>query len=629
LVSFFALKRVRIMRGGTVAFDENFHRGVNIIRGENSSGKSTISDFIFFGLGGEYDRWKDAAKQCSSVRLEVETEEATLTVHRSVGNKTEPIYVYYGSLEESLSKGVDQWQRVPIRRPSGGNDLSFTQVLFRAAGIPEAPSANNSNITMHQVLRLLYSDQQTPAGKIFRFESFDTREIREAVGNLLIGYNGYELYEALIKLRELKSAYEEKDRLYRAAQLALPPSEGLVSIFSLNQKLSAISLQKDRLTAEIQKVDDLVDANQSEQFISDRRMMRLRLRKLANEIHEKETKISDENEEKKEIQVFIDFLKLQLDNLIAADNISGEIGSIEFQYCPSCLKPLADDDGEHCIVCHEILDRDDVKSKYFELKIDNELQIRESYQLLKSKSAEIDSLQIDLRSLRRDYSKDVAEFSARYDVSNSPRESFLAERNKSIGSLEREFAFLEELRAIVERIDQLSRDRADLNDQIDRLNSRVKRLESASNARINRAMTSISTIGRRILKKDLPREDTFEDPEAFSISFGDDAMLVDGKMNFAESSNVVLKNTAILSIFLSACYDSNFWHPKFILMDNIEDKGMEPERSHNFQRLIVEESNAAKFPHQIIFTTSMIDPALENSGLTVGPKYTRTNKTLS
>jgi DNA repair exonuclease SbcCD ATPase subunit len=61
LASFFSLKRVRINRGNVVAYDEEFHRGVNIIRGENSSGKSTISDFIFFGLGGEFDRWKDAA----------------------------------------------------------------------------------------------------------------------------------------------------------------------------------------------------------------------------------------------------------------------------------------------------------------------------------------------------------------------------------------------------------------------------------------------------------------------------------------------------------------------------------------------------------------------------------------
>ena len=49
------LQRLRIVtRQNKVAYDEEFHRGVNIIRGQNSSGKSTIIRFIFFVLGGSY-----------------------------------------------------------------------------------------------------------------------------------------------------------------------------------------------------------------------------------------------------------------------------------------------------------------------------------------------------------------------------------------------------------------------------------------------------------------------------------------------------------------------------------------------------------------------------------------------
>jgi len=36
-----------------IAYDEKFHKGVNIIRGDNSSGKSTITHFIFYVLGPE------------------------------------------------------------------------------------------------------------------------------------------------------------------------------------------------------------------------------------------------------------------------------------------------------------------------------------------------------------------------------------------------------------------------------------------------------------------------------------------------------------------------------------------------------------------------------------------------
>lgn len=40
---------------GEVAYDEKFHQGINIICGDNSSGKSTITHFIFFALGGDME----------------------------------------------------------------------------------------------------------------------------------------------------------------------------------------------------------------------------------------------------------------------------------------------------------------------------------------------------------------------------------------------------------------------------------------------------------------------------------------------------------------------------------------------------------------------------------------------
>src|SRR6185437_7645609 len=112
--------------------------------------------------------------------------------------------------------------------------------------------------TMHQILRLLYSDQQTPTGKLFRFESFDTREIREAVGQLAIGVNSYELYLGLTALRELRSDYAEKNRLYKAAILALPRSEGLSSIAGLDVRITEIVAQKATVFSEIANVDSLV-----------------------------------------------------------------------------------------------------------------------------------------------------------------------------------------------------------------------------------------------------------------------------------------------------------------------------------------------------------------------------------
>ena len=69
-------------------------------------------------------------------------------------------------------------------------------------------------------------------------------------------------------------------------------------------------------------------------------------------------------------------------------------------------------------------------------------------------------------------------------------------------------------------------------------------------------------------------------------------------------------------------------YPKFILSDNMEDKGMTEERSHNFQKNVVSLANKFDTDFQIIFTTSMIDTSLEVPDYTIGEYYSPQNKSL-
>jgi len=163
---------------------------------------------------------------------------------------------------------------------------------------------------------------------------------------------------------------------------------------------------------------------------------------------------------------------------------------------------------------------------------------------------------------------------------------------------------------------------------MDLLKSRQEALSRLSLNRTQVAMTAISDISVELLKSDLPRQKEFREAKNVALIFGDDVVMVDGEANFAESSNVILKNAAILALFSAATLDEKFFHPRFLLMDNVEDKGMEDERSHNFQKLIVARSEAAVFEHQIIFTTSTIAPELNIPAYAIGPSYDHDNKTL-
>ena len=112
------------------AYDECFHRGVNIIRGQNSSGKSTIIRFIFFVLGGSYSDFVPEALKCKHVVAEIEINGSIITLKRELEKaddgrvkKNAPMHIYYGSIVllngdiigDSYGKGSAVFREAAIR----------------------------------------------------------------------------------------------------------------------------------------------------------------------------------------------------------------------------------------------------------------------------------------------------------------------------------------------------------------------------------------------------------------------------------------------------------------------------------------------------------------------------------
>lgn len=622
------VNRLKIMSRGASVYDQKFHEGVNIIRGQNGSGKSTIADFIFFALGGEFDDWKDSATRCEEVQCEVETPSGKLTIRRQTESKTSPAFIFFGEMEKASQFALEGWQRFPIRRNS--TDESFSQVLFRSLGIPEAQSQGASNITMHQVLRLCYSDQRTPAPRLFRFESFDTQNIREAVGDLVCGISGYDLYESNLKLRDLEKSYSDVNTSLSGLLKALPPDDALRTTASIHTQMNDLKAEKEQLEEDIKSIDEEDNVPSTSEYLKQRKLASKKLSKNREELRTVERKIEKIELDRDEIRVFQSYLTELNNKLSLSESTLNLFGSIEFTHCPSCGSAVKDNKPEGCcILCSNPISPDEEKSRYNQIKADLEIQFRESKQLLNQKQSDLNDLKKRYRALHASHESDLSIFDLKYSGPTGPREAFLAGKTNRIGQISAELEFLTRSLSIASEVDELERKRGEIHSDISKLRKRIEALERQSQKRRSAALSEISETAVSLLHSDCKRQEEFETAKKVQLSFLDDAIAVDGKMSFAESSNVFLKNAAILSIFLSAGKDENFYHPGFLLLDNIEDKGMEVERSHLFQRLIVERATALEVPFQIIFTTSMMNPDLELEDYVIGPSYTRENKTLN
>jgi DNA repair exonuclease SbcCD ATPase subunit len=247
----FLNRLVIVAHNNSIAYDEVFHKGVNIIRGKNSSGKSTIANFIFYVLGGDYSNWSTGALKCKEVIAEVKINGAIITLKRNVSQHgLQPMSIFWNNYEESKKDSVN-WQTFPYKQNVNTNTASFTNVIFNALSFPEVKSETDSNITMHQILRLLYVDQDTPTQSLFRFERFDLPLTRQAISEVLLGIYDDSLYNQRLDYRSSLKENEEKKKQF----------EGINKVFGQAGNSTNIAGVEKEITiarAELSRIDQLI-----------------------------------------------------------------------------------------------------------------------------------------------------------------------------------------------------------------------------------------------------------------------------------------------------------------------------------------------------------------------------------
>lgn len=153
---------------------------------------------------------------------------------------------------------------------------------------------------------------------------------------------------------------------------------------------------------------------------------------------------------------------------------------------------------------------------------------------------------------------------------------------------------------------------------MNKLQDKIKILESQQESRKTEVAQAVERHMLRLLKLDLPLQPEFINPVSVAFDFVDNSVYVNGSKNFSESSAVTLRHIFHLALF-SATIELPFMRiPKFMMLDGIDDGGMEKERSHNLQKIIIEEAKKYAPEHQIIFATSEINPDIEGSEYVVG-----------
>lgn len=623
------LKRlVIISQAGHIVYDESFHRGVNIIRGQNSSGKSTIANFIFYSLGGEFNNWTTEAKNCREVFAEVEINQAKLTLKRMVTDALrQPMNIYWGDYESAKQSHFEGWKHFPYQQTV--NKESFSNILFNGLGFPEVRSSEDSKITMHQVLRLVYIDQDSPIQNLFRFERFDQPVTRQAISELLLGVYDDSLYNDRLTLRDTEQAFHQKQEQFDGIRRLFGSTGSETDINKIQREIERTRKQLDKEQQEIEKV-------RRKAFVSARKNVAPRIELLQAELTSLKSQISkiaeDINDYELDIVDSKQFIEVLEKKLIALDEsvtTRRVLGELSLEYCPLCLNPLEDrTENAQCVLCKQPLGEDIDKTYGKRLKQEIQLQIKESKKLLEEKNTELATLSGQLPQLLERLRLAQREIDLEEREYKSTRDQRLDELLVSKGRLENQLDVLSKQIKATEQLEALKKELQELALTMEQLKQRITLKQEKQSLNFQNALTKIQDLTLSILLRDLDRQAEFKTANKVEVNFLKDNFSLDGENNFSASSNTYLKNAVRYAIFFASLELPYFRYPRFIVCDNTEDKGMEEPRSQNFQKVITETSESYDVEHQIILTTSMIEPTLNNPLYCVGEYYTATNKSL-
>ena len=626
-------KRLIVYSNSDVAYDQTFHNGVNVIWGHNGTGKTTILQFLYYAIGGNLPDWKPIAKRCDRVICELEINGETVCTQRFYSETPfQPMSILMGDIDTALLAPSTDWKVYPYSRGRGSSGKeSFSQVLFDAMDMPHVPTSD-TNITMDQMLRLIYQNQFTSPQKIFRDQDWDSSNLtKQTVGEFLCGIYDPNLYENQLKLRSviklLQTLGGEQRGLVSA--LGILGEDFDISVIAQDQR-NALK-ENEELQDRLKKVAAVDDSSTTKQK-SDNEKNLDNLRKSINKDAEELARIGQEIDSKTyqltESERFLSSLKDNLSAFEKSEETQNILGNINFEFCPACFTPVAKaGDDSNCKLCKEH-DDDDGRGHRIRWRREMEMQISETQAINDALSEARDELTSRQRVLKAKNKKQRVEYFSKKTTVISFADQKIREISERIGWLDRQLEVLAERFEIGKRIEKIINDIAKNEGIKSALESKISLAMAAQEKIRNESYSLLSNILIKLLKEDL-LSDGFKTTKAVAIDFGKETISVNGETRFAASSHVYLKNCFGLALLLASVESRAFRFPRLLLLDAIEDKGLDEERIHHFQELLLEHSEKSRIKHQIILTSQTLTKKLQSNNFIIDKYYPDGDHTLN
>ena len=583
--------------------------GINILEGENGTGKTTFSSLLYFGLGGNVKWFRD---DTSEKHVEITGDKSNyVEITILINNQIYIITRYVYKFEVNIVSPTDVIT-LQINR-SVNNTFTFSDWLLGKLNIKVVEIYQGTEfykLNFLDLFRLMYHDQITPVDKIYKRpdnENYisDSGIIRKAIFEILTGNSFDEYYNSIANYRKaLDEQTTIKSLIQNFEYLNVDSStlfEGKNS-YNLNLDLREFISQIEKLENYRESINDNVTSiKTSTEILSQKRQ----------KFSEYEEKVYGFKKEKSNIVLEYSRVKRVRENVVLEVThlkkiiITNEnLNLFSPNTCPICLKN-ANREPEKCICGNEV--SEEQYQKFFYTK-------EEYFNILKSKQKNIETLDFALKGYEDDinYLGDkISAFESKLEEMRGEISQLtkgrrviknieLKEVNDKILELEKTISQIRQQIKLELKREELESKRASLGTNVEEAKRIMDEKKIESSKSMDSIVKSFNTKYLSLMTKALP------DCTSARISSDDYLPIINGGTYKEASSNVSKRLMYYLTLFHLSLIDK-IKFPKFLLIDTPENMGIDNDNFISTMRLINElgDENHTINEGQIILTTGL------------------------
>lgn len=378
---------VRVKSGERYNAEIPFNKGLNIIYGPNSVGKSSIIIGIIYGLCAEkslgifrnkqnpfkpefYDQIESKKVEKSYLLLEISNESETVTIFRNIVGETSIVAVYNDPISEVKLNGP---HKKYIATGEGVmSDNGFQKFLLDYLDIPIVEVAKyeggNSLIYLENMFPLFFAEQQAGWSEIQarQITRYGIRDVKRVVFEYLFNLDRFhnhvkelqkkELQEILLqKKKELKMSQENILVLVNGSigsdQELIVDRPGQLKL----QMADLISTLKNELDEKQNKILNLSDEEESsKEFETNRKES---IKRTGYQIRKKTERVNALVSEIGGYTNYLERIEINRVKNLQLKKINNIETNLNLSICPACQNPLEDSEEGHCLLCSNEIKR--------------------------------------------------------------------------------------------------------------------------------------------------------------------------------------------------------------------------------------------------------------------------------